>query len=173
MGKLFTLTDDIKDTIRGAVDDLIDQLGKKCRLVYPPKFTACSNCVADAIGKKPGSRWRHGGPVPFPNGSVCPLCQGAGGHHAEEKTEEITLLCQWAPSEWLLGRGGVNVRIPTGTVRTKGYRKDLEKILMAQKIVLQTAMEPYVRYYYVLDGEPVDESNIVQGRYVVCNWRRE
>ena len=91
MGKLFTLSDDVKKIAQDAIDDLIDQLGKDCLLVYPPLPSACVNCVIDPIGNKSSNHWTSGGPMPFPNGSICPLCDGRG-YHFSEITIPIKLL---------------------------------------------------------------------------------
>jgi hypothetical protein len=170
MGKVFTLTADIRQIAQDAIDDLLDQLGKACRLYYPPRLVPCGNCIYDPIGHKSSNRWIDGGPVPFGAGSVCPLCSGEG-RCAQEVTETITMLVASAPAHfWVKGPAGVEV--PAGTIQTKAYLKDLPKILMARSMVLQPELEAIIRWRYALDGEPVDAGNIIQGRYVICQWKR-
>ena len=64
MGKIFTLSDDIKSVVTDALDDLITELGKDCRLVYPPRFVPCGNCIYDPIAGKSSNHWKSGGPIP-------------------------------------------------------------------------------------------------------------
>ena len=92
MGQLFSLDPDTRLVIQAALDDLIDEFGKDCLLVYPPRMVACANCLP-GIGGQPSNRWKHGGPIPFAAGSACPLC-GGNGRRAEEVTEEIHLSCE-------------------------------------------------------------------------------
>ncbi len=85
MAKLFTITDDIRAIGSNAIDDLIDQLGKDCRLVYPPTLVPCSDCAADPIGDKPANAWVTGGAFSPPDGTVCAMC-GGSQYRAEETT---------------------------------------------------------------------------------------
>lgn len=170
MGKLFTLSDDVKKIAQDAIDDLIDQLGKDCLLVYPPLPSACVNCVIDPIGNKSSNHWTRGGPMPFPNGSICPLCDGRG-YHFSEITTPIKLLISNSPSDWFV-KIPANIHHPAGTIQTKGYIKDLANVLQSRKLIMQISLEPMIRYTYELGGEPIDQGNIVQNRYWVAVWHR-
>jgi hypothetical protein len=169
VARIFELSDDIRQIAEDAISDLIDQLGKDCRLVYPPSMRNCDNCTPDTIGRKSTNRYRDGGPMPFSVGT-CPMCNGTS-KVATENSEVIRLLCDWSPSQYTIAKPG-NIRIPDGYVETKGYVKDLPKVKKCQEMILQTDIEPYCRYKYTLAGEPVDSGNIVQGKFFVCLWRR-
>jgi hypothetical protein len=171
MGKIFTLDADVKSIIQDAIDDLIGELGKDCRLVYPPKMTYCVNCASDPIGHKPSNRWKTGGPVHFPMGSLCPMCNGEG-RRAEEVTEVIKLLCEWDPKKFVFPVPSLDVRTPFSVVQVKGFLTDLPKVLRCDHMVLQIPIEGIIRKTYKLSGEPGDYSNIVQGRYFVAVWTR-
>jgi len=171
MGKIFTLDADVKNIIRDAIDDLILELGKDCLLVYPPKMTLCVNCVSDPIGHKPSNRWKNGGPMRFPLGSLCPLCNGEG-RRAEEVTETLRFLCEWDPKKFLKPVQGVDLRVPYGMCQTKGYLTDLPKVLRCDHMILQNNISGVLRLKYKLAGEPGDYSNIIQGRYFVATWER-
>lgn len=170
MGKLFTLSDDVKSIAQDAIDDLIDQLGKDCLLVYPHLPSPCANCVFDPIGNKSSNHWNAGGPIPFPNGSVCPLCDG-NGLHFEEINKPIKLLISNSPSQFFV-KMPANIIVPAGSIQTKGYIKDLPDVLQSRKLIMQVSLEPMIRYTYDLDGEPIDQGNIVQNRYWVALWNR-
>jgi hypothetical protein len=170
MGTIFTLTTDIKTVTSQALDDLMTELGKNCQLIYPPKWAACVNCVFDPIGQKSSNRWVNGGPAPFPEGSVCPVCNGAG-QRAEETTETIKMLVRSEPAHfWVKAPPGVNV--PAGLIQTKGFFTDMPKVLQAQQMVVQPELQAIIRYRYTLVGEPLDIGNIIQGRYFVAMWQR-
>jgi hypothetical protein len=173
---LFTL-DSIKPIAQDAIDTLILQLGKPCRLIYPPVLKACpQGCPLPAGGKQATDVWRTGGSVRPGNLSVCPLC-GGSGQLATEASEVITLLCNFNPKEWFLNNQigqdtNLAVRVPDGHCLTKGFLTDLPKIQRCTSAVLAMNVEPYIRYNYQLDSEPLDTSNILQGRYFQAMWKR-
>lgn len=169
MGKLFTLSDDIKKIAQDGIDDLIDQLGKDCRLLYPSVQEDCPNCIYDPIANRSTGRYQTGGPQPFPQGTICPVCRGVG-KLVSDTSEIIRMLCQWNPKNYELLAG--NIQVPNSVVQTKGYLSDMPKVLKARKMVLETSIEGYQRYTFELWGEPIDQGNIIQGRYFVALWRR-
>lgn len=176
MPDLFTLTNDVKAITANAIDSLINQLGKACKLIYPPKMVPCGNCIADNVGMKSSNRWLSGGPLPFPDGSLCPLCNGKG-FEAQEISESIKLLVTWNPKKFdyplLQEKPGVQlVEVPAGTIQTKGFLSDMPRILQSRQLIVQTDIEGMNRYRFFLWGEPVDVSNIVQARYCVALWSR-
>lgn len=170
MGTIFTLTADIKAIARTAIDDLIQELGKDCRLLFPPLMKPCVNCLPDVIGKKSSNFWVNGGPIPFPGGTLCPMCDGKG-LRAEQATAPIRMLIAWKPEKWVLDRLP-NIEAPGGLIQTKGYLADVPKILQARQMVIETQIEGVMRYAFELASEPIDASNIIQGRYFVALWRR-
>lgn len=170
MGTIFTLTQDIRNITQAALDDLLNELGKTCTLIYPPIMENCVNCVFDSIGNKSANRWMNGGPFPFPEGGICPSC-GGSGLRAEEYSEDILMSVISQPSKFWV-KPPANVQIPAGTIQTKGFLTDLEKVQRARKMILQPEISHLVKYTYVLRGEPVDISNIVPGRYFYCMWER-
>lgn len=175
VGELFSITSDIKSIVTAAFDDLLINeqdggLGKTCLLVYPPKSIPCENCLINPTTGKSIGRYRHGGPAPFKQGR-CPLCQGEG-RKSSEATEEITFGVNWDVKTFVFPIQNIDLRVPHGFVQTKGYLKDAPKVLKADHLVIQLPIAPYLRQKFKLEGEPVDTSNIVQGRYFYALWRR-
>lgn len=170
MGKLFTLTDDIKNIARDAIDDLIDQLGKTCTLVYPPKWVDCANAATDPVGHKGANRWVNGGASQFNPLGVCSLCNGEG-KIAQEVTDDVVMLLAWEPSKFFV-KSPAYVDVPKGQIQTKGYITDLPKIMKARQMIVQPSLESTIRWRFELAGEPIDPGNIIQGRYFVALWNR-
>jgi hypothetical protein len=170
VGTIFTLTDDIREIAQNCLDDLLEELGKECRLVFPPRLTECVNCLTRLDGQS-AAVYRPGGPQPFSDGDLCPVCLGQG-FTSEEVTEAVKMLVQWAPEKFWV-RLPPQLQLPAGSVQTKTYITNLPKIQQARRMVLQTPAEPYTRFLFRLEGEPVDVSNIIQGRYCVSTWARE
>lgn len=169
MSNIFELDSDILSTAQGGFDDILDQLGKPCKLIYPAKFVECVNCIYDPIGKKSSNRWRTGGPMPFHAGA-CSMCQGAG-KHATENSDTITMTINWIPGKNITS--GPNIRVPIGyPIETRGYMTDLAKVRQSEEMIIIGAVEPHCHYRFKLDGEPTDAFQIVPGRYFVCIWKR-
>ena len=77
------------NAISAMLDD--DALTIGCTLSYGvTRYDDCPNCVYDPIGRKSSNRFQDGGPVPFPYGGVCPLCNAAG-RKGVETTEDINV----------------------------------------------------------------------------------
>lgn len=172
MGKLFSIDDEIKSIIQDGLDDLITELGKNCRLVYPStKWESCDNCIYDPIGQKSSNRWRSGGPISFPNGTACPQCNGQG-RRSVVVTEDITLLCELNPLKFVVPIRGVDIRVPNAFLQTKGFLTEANKIKKCDHLLLDIDNETLGNRRYKLKSDPCDISNIIQGRYFVCTWER-
>lgn len=171
MGELFTLDDDIKALVQLAFDDVITEFGKDCLLVYPPRWKPCVNCVLDPIGHKSSNKWKNGGPLPFPNGNLCPMCNG-DGRRAEEQTEVVKLLCAWEPKSFFYPMPGLDIRVPYSILQTKCLISEVPKLLRADHVIFEIPSEAVVRKRFKLLGAPGDSSNIIQNRYYVAVWEQ-
>jgi hypothetical protein len=174
------ISDDIRKTAADAIDALMAPaeeggLGKHCKLVFDPKKTRCPNCFWDAANNRSANHYRPGGPLPFPNGGLCPVCMGKGFTETEV-SRPLVLLCNWNPKTWLALPGvnpsTVNLEVPGGAVQTKGMATDLQAVLQSRKLVLDTPLEGVRRYLFTLAGEPFSPGNIIQGRYFYAVWTR-
>lgn len=173
MAKIFQITNAIRKIAADAIDDLIDQLGKDVRLVYPPTSSSCT-CSPDLIGKKGPSIWSTGGPAPssLAGTTGCPLCGGSGKQYSSH-TDDIKLLCN-IDIKTFENIKGIDVRLrQSGTViQTKGYLADLPKILKCEYAVFQTTIEGVKQDRYELMSDPTDVNNIVPNRYFMALWKR-
>lgn len=155
----------IKEAEEG-FDYLIIFAGKICRLVYPPVLVDCLQCIYDPIGKKSSGRYRDGSIIP---GGICHLCGGVG-KKASEASENIKMTIDWKPTNW---EGmPIPVRVPAGFILTRGFIVDLPKIKRATEMYIIGATEPYSKYKYVLESEPVDPFQFVPGKYFAALWKR-
>lgn len=171
---LFQLSAAVLGITSNAIDSLIAQLGKPCRLIYPPIMEPCPQGCPVPVGTKQATDiWRTGTSVRPGNVNICSLC-GGNGQMAVPQTETITLLCNFDVKPWdnFDVPAQTDFRRPAGLCITKGFITDLPKVKRAINAVLATNVEPYLRYSYQLHGEPIDNSNIVQGRYMSCLWIR-
>lgn len=171
MGNIFTLEEATLKIVRDALDDLITEFGKNCRLVYPPKSIDCQNCSIALVGSLQVNRWKTGGPSPFPNGAPCPICNGRGKIE-QEVSEILELLCTYEPKGFLRPVEGVNIRLKNATLRTKCFLTDAPKLKRCDHIIYQVDTEGIVRNKFRLASDPVDVSSIVKGRYAVAYWEQ-
>ncbi len=168
MGRLFTLTPGILATTKTVLDDLIQELGKDCRLVYPPKLEPCTVCSgAETHGP------HHG---PAPEGWACVAC-GNTGTRAVEQTETVRMLIATSPETWFyrprpFTQVPAGAEVPGGVLQTKCHLSLRPKLVKAQKMILQPEQLPAISWAYALDGDPVDVSNIIKNYYCVAVWRR-
>lgn len=170
MGRIFTLTTDMRQLATDAFDDLLDQLAKPCRLIYTSGQLLCPNCVIDTSNGRSANVFNGTGSAPFDDFSLCPVCYGAGVI-GENATEVVNFSIAMDPTSFWV-KPPKNFQVPAGSIQTKFYLRDLPKVLKARKMVVQTSLEAFIRWVYHLDGEPLSPGNIVQDRYVVCNWTR-
>jgi hypothetical protein len=170
VGRIFTLSDDIRSIARDSIDDLIDQLGKECILVYPGKQEACG-CNTNLAGAPSAGMggWRTGGPSHSSSSQMCPLCKGTGVKYTETR-ETITMLLAWSPRDWK--QYEPQIRVPEGGILSKTYITFLPKIKMCEEMLVQPPIQGLVHYRFRLAGEPIDPGNIIQGRYCICAWER-
>lgn len=168
-GRIFTITPDLRKVAEDAISDMIDQLGKECLLLYPSVEQPCPNCIYDPTTKRSTGIYKTGGPTPFQNKTICPVCRGNGRLPYESATT-VTLLCQWNPRQYQ-NLGG-NVQAPYSIVRTKGFLSDLPKVQRAKRMIIELPVTPLIRATFDLASEPVDAGNIVPGKFFTCIWKR-
>lgn len=148
--------------------EMFDSLSKTCKLIYPPTTEYCVNCVYDSIGKKSSNHYKHGGPAPFQQ-SICPMC-GGEGQRATENSEDITCVLYWKPSKFLSVND--NIRTPNQQLEIKILITDYPKLKKAEFIIIQTSALPYQTFRCRLSGEPVDNHNIIQDKYMLARLER-
>ena len=163
----------IKDNFDNAIQALLESGATggavACRLNFgASKFTLCANCIYDPIGKKSSNRYITGGPIPFANGQICPMCGGVG-RIAQEDSEEIALAVIWDQKNWI--DLGVNIHAPEGYAQTISEMSSLPKIKKAKDIIFSIDIEKNAIHRFIRHGEPVP---IGMGRdsFIVTMWKR-
>jgi hypothetical protein len=172
MGKLFDLPPDLILVVANGIDDIIDLFGKDCQLHYKAtKFEICPNCYYDPVNKRSTGRYKPGGPEPFPTATTCPVCDGKGRVQTDTvQTEIVKMSVVWDTSNYI--QVAPNVQSPNSRLYTRGYMSDLPKILKTDYLTILGTINTYTNPEFIRAGEPVDASNIVQGRYFECYWDR-
>jgi hypothetical protein len=130
---LFEITDELIGVYQAGIDALINQLGKTVEVRYPPKITDCNNCVYDSVGKKSANVYSSGGPAPFVNSRICPVCMGTGKKETFP-SENITCLIEQNPRNYK--KYNIEVRHPDALYQLKTYASQIPKILKAVEFIV-------------------------------------
>lgn len=170
MADLFTITQDIRDLAQGAIDSMINQLGKPCKLVYEPTKTPCTNCYLDTTTNMSSGHYNGTGPTPFTRGK-CPVCSGVGYLPDEvEHFDVVTMTVIWKPK--LYKYFAPNASVPDSLIILKGYVTDLPKVLQAQYVIPDYENQIYQSSRYVKYEAPLPQGSIVKNRYFRSFWQR-
>lgn len=156
--------EDDKAFVHESLQELIDIFGVEVILIYPPLLVNCPACAADPVGNKPSGHWRTGSPALSSNMSICGMC-GGDGKIAHEQKESIQLILIWNPSRYMKLPG--NIRVPEGTLMTRGTVDQVPKILRATEAIIGGS-----HYRGKLSGEPNDYSNFDPDKYSIAFWER-
>ena len=165
----FNIPTSVIDTHEWATDSFIDTLGKTCQLVYPPKRTQCPKCFLDPRSGRSTNRYRSGGPVPFPNNTICPWCAGEG-RKEKQATENINLRVYWSPREWI-DIAPEQFKKSGDMVQVIGYLSQLPKVERAVEIIINHSISELTRLRCERAGEAVPHG-FRQNRYFIQMLKR-
>ena len=133
----------LKSVFNNAISAILedDALTVACTLEYGiTKYENCANCLYDPIGQKSSNRFQNGGPVPFPFGSVCPLCNG-NGKRSVTSSENVNLAVIFEPRHFLEMTTPVNTA--DGYIQTLANKIMTPKLRRAKEIVVSTDVSGY------------------------------
>ena len=164
------VNNNLKTTFKNAISALLEDaaLTVPCTLIYGGKFTTCTNCIYDPIGKKSANRYLSGGPISFNNGQICPLCHGVG-KKMPEPTETISLMPVWDYRQWV--NFDMNLQSPEGYVQTFSIYSTLPKLKRAQEAIIDTNIESSVRHRFKRHGAP-NPAGLANSEFIVTMWEK-
>jgi hypothetical protein len=170
MTTILNLPPDVKNFIEASLTDMLDPsiFGELCILHLPAIQTDCPNCLPDSIGQKSSGIYLSGGPQPFANGQICPVCFGT---YAITTPNDINI---YGSLEFkfdnfidILKR---NVRYPESTIQIRTYSSYINNLLNTSS--LETRLDiPNVHYKYKLLGEPVVPGKF-SNKFCYSIWER-
>jgi hypothetical protein len=163
---------DISD-VQQAVDDIINDWGKHCQLIYNGQSTICPNCIVDPATRKSTGRYKADGPIPFPRGEICPVCDGTGAIVGQNSFDIVKFVIDWQPRSWIniLPTQPDNLRVPGGFVATQGFITDLTKVARADSIIIDIDNN-YFGNRFTLIKQPISIYNFIKNRYFMAYWQR-
>lgn len=164
----FSVPADVISLYGLGITTLISTLGKNCTLVYPSRVIPCPNCIYDAIGKKSSNRYKTGGPTPFNNGSICPVCGGQGNSY-ESASEVVTMVTEWSPKNFKNYK--IDVDDPNAVCRTYGHAILCPKLQRTESIVIDSDKGDLIQYKCKRLREPI-LFGMQESKFVECYWQR-
>lgn len=164
------INSEFKNLFTDAISALLynDACTFPCTIYYGiTKYEDCNNCVYDPIGNKSSNKFQDGGPIPFPFGSICPMC-GGEGKRGIETTENINLMVIWDAKEFL-NVGTVNN--PDNMIQTLTFSSNTPKLKRAKELIVSTDIQGYTTYRYERASEP-HPCGFQSTDFVECLWKR-
>lgn len=144
--------DELGVIYKEVADEMLLKFGVDCDIYYPLSKIECTNCVFTSFGNTGSSNVYNGtGPVSFTFGN-CPICEGKGFKEVEADTDSIKLRFYTNKKDWR--KIGQSIVIPEAEAMIIGKNADLPKILRMNKVKINTDIENYRSYFFVLASEP-------------------
>ena len=160
------ISDALINVYRGAIDSMINQLGKNLFINFPPIVEPCVNCFFDSVRRRSTGIYIPGGPRPFKRGRQCPWCKGRGFEETPN-TKCIFGLIKWDPKEIL--NYGIDVSDYSGVVRVNTFLTEAVDIIKARTAVIDYDQKEPLRLRTKLLKGPVPVG-LREDRYCVRCW---
>lgn len=164
------INNDFKKLYKDALSALFydDAATIPCRIYYgTTRYEDCPNCVASPIGQQPSTRYQDGGPIPFPFGSICPMCNG-NGKRPVETSETINLVVIWDYKQFVNNN---TVSQADGVIQTITFASNTPKLKRAKELVVATDIAGYGRHRFERISEP-QPCGFSDDDFVECLWKR-
>jgi hypothetical protein len=129
----------------------------------------CGNCVFDTIQHRSTNRYNNTGPSPFPEYSICPVCQGAG--MIDKSKDETIYMAVLFDHKYWLNWGSKTVNINDGMIQTICSIQYMPKIVNCKEMIVNQNMNNYGNYNYTRAGDP-EPVGLGNHDYIVTLWKR-
>jgi len=168
------LTPQYKQVYKDAIDSLISSngLGTQCKLSYNSNITSatdCNNCLIDPIYKKSMGKYNGSGPRSFPEGAVCPVCNGAG-FLVVNNSETIYMAVLVSEKNWI-NIGLDPVKIPQGSLQTISKADTFNKIMNSYSMAISDQNGTNNNLLYERDSDPT-YVGFGNNDYIITMWKR-
>ena len=165
------IDDSFKSVFNNAISAILEQdaLTIGCTLEYGiTRYENCANCLYDPIGQKSANRFQDGGPIPFPFGGICPMCNG-NGKKPVTASEDVNLAVIFEPRQFLEMETPVNTA--DGYIQTLAKKDLTPKLKRAKEIIVATDVSGFFTHRYQRVSEPLP-IGLGNNEFIICTWRR-
>jgi hypothetical protein len=169
------ITSEFKQIYNQAIDALLENtaLTVPCTLIYSGANTSvyCNNCIFDTISGLSSNKYKSGGPNPFAEGSICPVCMGMGNIPSSSSSQTLYIACIFDSKYWM-NWSSKTINIPDGMVQTICKVDLLPKIRNASSIIIDATISKYGNYTYERAGDP-EPAGLGNHAYILTMWKRK
>lgn len=164
---------EFKKVYKDAIDALLgpsNSLAVPCILKYDSGIKQlCHNCVFDPIQQRSSNMYKPNGPSPFPDHSICPVCQGYG--MVDKSSSEIIHMAVLFDSKYWLNWGSKSININNSMIQTLCSIQYLPKVLKCEELIVNQNLNNYGNYNYTRAGDP-EPAGLGDHEYIVTMWKR-
>jgi hypothetical protein len=160
----------VKQIYNSVIDDLLSANG----LTVPCSFffqdgtkTQCPNCEFNPITGRSNNSYNGTGDIAFPNGQICPICNGEGAIDNTE-SKEINLIAIFDYKKFI---NFGNVNVPVGSMQTISKISNFIDVRNANYIIVDTNITNYAQNKFTRITEP-QPVGLGDHQYVFTNWER-
>lgn len=160
----------IKSVYKSIIDDLItaNGLAVSCKFVFKNASPSqCPNCEYDPISRKSNNIYKSGGPISFPNGTICPICAGLGKYDTSDD-QIIPLIVIFDYSKFI-GVGPVDA--PVCDMQSICKVSEYFKIKNADHIIMDISLYGLTENKFTRTSEP-QPVGLGQNLYLFTNWKK-
>jgi len=159
-----------KDIFKKQIDSMFgtDGLSLPCKLISKDKKKSkCPNCIINPVNGKSSGRYKSGGPINFPYGQLCPVCNGEGfKYNISETTIDLLVIHDY--KKWI--NFNTNINMPNGMIQTIAKFSDLQKLQKANTLVVDTSAGYIPSNEYIRDSEP-QPIGLGNSDYLYTYWK--
>jgi hypothetical protein len=167
------ITPEFKQIYKDAIDTLLgstNSLSVPCTLKFDSMNKQfCDNCIFDPIQQRSSNRYNNTGLAPFPEYSICPVCQGQG--MIDKSRDETIYMAVLFDQKYWLNWGSKSVNINDGMIQTICSIEYLPKIINCKEIIVNKNLNEYGNYNYSRAGDP-EPVGLGDHDYIVTLWKR-
>lgn len=159
-----------------AIDTLLDQngLSVKCILRYSSPIQLnklCNNCKYNSSTNTSTGLYLLGGPAPFPEGSICPICMGQGLIMTDSTQEEVDMMVIF-DSKFFINWTTEAIKIPNAFAQTISCISLYPKIKNAHEIILDSSLQSISNQVYERAGDP-EPMGLGKNKYILTTWKKK
>lgn len=160
----------LKSIYNSTIDDLISSNGLSvpCLFVFSDNNqTQCPNCNFNPIANRSSNIYNGTGPIYFPEGQICPICNGKGAvYNSTEETINLVIIFDYKK---FINFG--NVSVPNGSMQSICGVNQYTKLKTVDHIIVDTNITNYAQNKFTRISEP-QPVGLGNNRYIFTNWER-
>lgn len=167
------ITPEFKKLYKDAIDAMLgpsNSLAVPCVLKFDSTIKQfCHNCIFDPIQQRSANTYNSSGPSPFPEYSICPVCQGQG--MIDQSQDETIYMAVLFDSKYWLNWGSKSINIDDSMIQTICSIQYMPQIVNCKELIVNQNLNNYANYNYSRMGNP-EPVGLGDHDYIITMWKR-